>query len=363
VTGEGRVTAVRERLGEAGLAAFAANAPANVAYLTGFEGVFDEEPASVALITPDGLAIYTDGRYVEVVTAAAAGTPWEVRLARDSMWPLVTAYVAEGSTDGRLGVESTLSVGTFRRIDQEMPGRVEAVEGWVEQARRVKDASEVERIAAAQALTDAAFEHILGIIGSGVTEAQVALDLEVFMRSRGSDGVAFKPIVASGPNSSKPHAVPTEREIVPGDLVVLDFGARVEGYCADMTRTVVVGSATERQREVYEAVRAANEAGIAAVSAQVAGAEADAAARSVLVERGLGDAFTHGLGHGVGREVHEMPTLSAKGTEMLRPGEVVTVEPGVYVPGFGGVRIEDLVVVETAGCRVLTTSTKDLIEV
>ncbi len=363
MSSEGRVAAIRERLAEAGLAAFAVNAPANVAYLTGFEGVFDEEPASVALITSDALAIYTDGRYVEVVADAAAGTSWEVCLVRESLWPLVTARVAEGSTGGRLGVEATLSVGTFRRIEKELPERVDAVEGWVEHARRVKDASEIERIAAAQAITDAAFEHVLGIIGSGVTEAQVALDLEVFMRTRGSDGVAFKPIVASGLNSSKPHALPTDREIVPGDLVVLDFGARVDGYCADMTRTVVVGPATERQREVHEAVRAANVAGSAAVSAEATGAESDAAARAVLVDRGLGDAFTHGLGHGVGREVHEMPSLSAKGTEKLRVGEVVTVEPGVYVPGFGGVRIEDLVVVESGGCRVLTTSSKDLIEV
>ena len=358
-----RVAAIRVRLAETGLAAFAANTPANVAYLTGFEGVFDAEAASVALVRPDGLMILTDGRYVEAVQTAAAGGPWDVRTARDGVWAAVVAELAEGASPGRLGIETTLAVGTFHRIESDHPGGVEAVEGWVEQERRVKDASEIGRIAAAQELTDAAFEYVVGLIGPGVTEATLALDLEVFLRSSGSEGVAFAPIVASGPNSSRPHAVPSDRELTVGDFVVLDFGARVDGYCADMTRTVVIGSATERQREVFVAVRAANEAGVATVSAEHTGADADAAAREVLAERGLGEVFTHGLGHGVGREVHEMPSLSAKNTERLRVGEVVTVEPGVYVPGFGGVRIEDLVVVEATGCRVLTTSTKDLIEV
>lgn len=360
---ESRVAAVRARLAEAGLAAFAANAPANVAYLTGFDGVFDAEPASVALITPTGLVVYTDGRYIEVMRAAAEGSGWDIRLARENVWTSLTSDLAEVSPAGRLGVETTLTVATYREIEKGLPERVEAFENWVEQSRRVKDAAEIELIAEAQAITDAAFEHVVSIIGAGVTERQVALDLEVYMRSQGSDGIAFQPIVASGPNSSKPHAVPTDRTIVTGDLVVLDFGARVGGYCADMTRTVVVGSASDRQREVYDAVLAANEAGIEAVSAERTGTEADAAARAAIAALGFGDAFTHGLGHGVGRDVHEMPSVSKRATERLQVGEVVTVEPGVYLPGFGGVRIEDLVVVESTGCRVLTTSTKDLIEV
>ncbi len=359
-----RIDAVRDRLAESGLAAFAANLPANVAYLTGFEGVFDAEPASVALVTAEQATLFTDSRYVEVVRAAAQGSDWQVVLAPESLWKTVSAHVAEtAATDGRVAVESTLTVGTFRRLEEQLPQRIEATDGWVEQVRRVKDPGELEAIASAQALTDAGFEYLFGILGAGFTEAQVALDLEVFLRRQGSEGLAFDPIVASGPNSSKPHAVPGDRVIAPGDLVVLDFGAKVDGYCADMTRTVVVGRASDRQREVYEAVRAANEAGIETVSPEATGAEVDAAAREVLIAAGLGDAFTHGLGHGVGREVHELPTLSARGNEKLQVAEVVTIEPGVYVPGFGGVRIEDLVVVEATGCRVLTTSTKDLIEV
>jgi Xaa-Pro aminopeptidase len=363
VTQPSRIETIRQRLAATGLRAFAANDPANVAYLTGFEAVFDEEPASVALVTRESLTIYTDGRYVEAVEVASAGTPWDVQLVKEGLWEAVAAGASADDPDSRLGVESSVTVQAFRGLQKDLADRVESVDNWVEEARRVKDPGEIERISAAQQLTDAAFEHVLGVIGPGVTEVALALDIEVFLRLHGSEGVAFPPIVASGPASSRPHALATDRQVAAGDLVLLDFGAKIDGYCADMTRTVVVGSASDRQREIHDAVRAANEAGIAHVSAEHTGVEADAAARAVLAERGLVDAFTHGLGHGVGRDVHEMPSVSARGTERLRVGEVVTVEPGVYVPGFGGVRIEDLVVVEAVGCRVLTTSTKDLIEI
>ncbi len=338
--------------------------PANVAYLTGFEGVFDAEAASVALVTQDELIVVTDTRYVEACASCAEGEAWEVTLSPKGLWAAVAEAFAERFGEGKLAVEQTLSLGTFRKLEETLGGRVEAVESWVEQSRRVKDADEIDRIDAAQQLTDAAFEYVLGMLGAGVSEATIALDLEFFMRRNGSEGIAFDPIVASGPNSSRPHAVPGDRVLQPGDFVVLDFGARVDGYCADMTRTVVVGSASDEQRAMYDAVREANLAGIAHVSAEHTGLEAHNAASEVLGERGYGEYFTHGLGHGVGREVHEMPALSPRGgDEKLQAGEVVTVEPGVYVPGFGGVRIEDLVVVEERGRRVLTASTKDLIEV
>jgi Xaa-Pro aminopeptidase len=190
----------------------------------------------------------------------------------------------------------------------------------------------------------------------------VALELEFFMRRAGSEGVAFAPIVASGPNSARPHATPSERALSDGDFVVLDFGARVGGYCADMTRTVVIGSASERHREIYDAVLTANAAGAAAVRADSLGSEIDAAARAVIVERGFGEYFGHGLGHGVGREVHELPGLGPRSTLPVPLGSVVTIEPGIYVPGFGGVRIEDLATVEAGGARILTRSTKSLLE-
>jgi Xaa-Pro aminopeptidase len=183
------------------------------------------------------------------------------------------------------------------------------------------------------------------------------------MRGRGSEGIAFDSIVASGPNSSKPHAGVTARVIGEGELLTMDFGARIDGYCADMTRTVVIGHASDDQRRIYEAVAAANEAGRAQVRAGASAKAVDAAARDLLTERGYGEAFGHGLGHGVGLDIHEMPTLNARSTDVLVAGNVVTVEPGAYLPGFGGVRIEDLVAVEEGGHKLLSHSRRDLIEI
>lgn len=336
--------------------------PINVAYLTGFMGVFDEEDAHAAVVTEDSLVLYTDGRYAEAAREAASCTEWKVVTpARNMYATLCSDLVRDGI--GAIAIEESVPYGRFRFVSREFDGNVVAVDQWVEEIRQVKDADEIECIADAQRLTDQAFSHVLGLLKPGVSERDIALEIEVFMRRNGSDGVAFAPIVASGPNSSRPHAKVTDRVVEPGDFVKLDFGARVRGYCADMTRTVVVGAASERQREIYAAVLAANLAGIGAVSAGLPGSDIDAAARAVLIERGFGDLFTHGLGHGVGLEVHELPHVGPRGKKSVRAGSVMTVEPGVYEPGLGGVRIEDLVVVEETGPRVLTSSTKELIEV
>jgi Xaa-Pro aminopeptidase len=260
-------------------------------------------------------------------------------------------------------VEDSVSHRRFGYLDRTCEAELVATQDLVEELRRVKEPAEVERIAAAQELTDAAFDHVLGVVRSGMTEREIALALEFHMRERGSEGVAFPPIVASGPNSARPHATVSDRRLQHGDFVVLDFGARVGGYCADMTRTLVVGKASDEQRQLYDAVYEANRAGTAAIRAGVLGKDADAAAREVLEGRGLGDLFTHGLGHGVGLEVHELPGVGPRGEKELPAGSVVTVEPGAYEAERGGVRIEDLVVVEEGGCRVLTRSPKDLIEI
>jgi Xaa-Pro aminopeptidase len=244
-----------------------------------------------------------------------------------------------------------------------VPPRPSAASGWLRVLRMVKDARELERIERAQIVTDRAFEHILGLIEPGLSEREVALELEVTMRRAGSDGVAFAPIVASGPNSALPHAAPTGRLLAEGDFVKLDFGARVDGYCADMTRTVVLGDASQRQRDMHTAVLEANRAGRAAVRPGAVGADVHAAAAAVLDRRGMGELFGHGLGHGVGLDVHEGPRLGPGSEDVLAPGMVVTVEPGVYEPGFGGVRIEDLVAVDGGGHRVLTNSIRELIEI
>ncbi len=358
-----RLGEVRARLAADGsVSAFVVSKASNVAYVTGFEGVFDTEDAHAAVITPDAAVLYTDSRYVEAATRAAEGSAWSIRQPPENIYATVCEDLAEQGI-GSLALESSVPFGRFRFISEKFGGNVVAVDQWVEDVRRVKEPEEIARIAAAQELTDRAFDFVLGVVREGVTERDIAIELEFFMRRQGSEGVAFPPIVASGPNSALPHASVTDRVVTWGDFVKLDFGARIGGYCADMTRTLVVGEPSERQREIHAAVLAANEAGIAAVRAGLLGSEIDAAARQVIVDAGFGERFQHGLGHGVGMDVHELPSVGPRGTKPVLAGSVITIEPGVYLPGFGGVRIEDLVVVEDSGCRVLTTSPKHLIGV
>ena len=358
-----RTARLRERLVTEGAEAIALTSVPNIEYCTGFHGVFDGEPAHVALVGAAGAALFTDSRYVEALTSAACGTEWEVRLVRES---LTTAVTDELRLVGakRLALETSLPYSRFQAFATEHDGEIIEATGWVEELRAVKDVEEVSAISRAQELADRTFEHLLAnVLRAGVAENDVALELEFFMRREGSDSVAFPPIVASGPNAARPHATPSDRRLASGDFVVLDFGARVGGYCSDMTRTVVVGRATDRHREVYDAVLAANLAGLGAVTAGRLGRDIDAPARATIAERGFGEYFGHGLGHGVGLEIHELPSVGPRSDVAVPLGAVVTVEPGVYIPGYGGVRIEDLVVVEASGGRVLTRSAKDLIEV
>jgi Xaa-Pro aminopeptidase len=313
------------------------------------------------VLTPEVARFYTDARYIEATQAAAAGTPWVVRLQKESLYVELCQELKEQGI-GSLAIESSVQYGRFRFISEQFEGNVLVVDHWVEDLRRTKEAVEIEACARAAELTDAAFDHVLGAIRPGMREIDVALALEVYMRSHGSEGLAFPPIVASGPNSSRPHAGVTDRVIGTGQLLKMDFGARVDGYCADLTRTVVVGRATDEMRRMYDAVLAANEAALAVVRPGAAAADIDRVARGLLEGRGFGDNFTHGLGHGVGLVVHEAPTVGPRSRDTLRVGNVVTIEPGVYVPGFGGVRIEDLVAVEDGGSRLLSHAPKHLIE-
>lgn len=356
-----RVDRVRSRLLDEGVGAVIVSDPVNVAYLTGFEGVFDDEDAHAAVISENELCLYTDGRYAEAARRAAEDGEWEIVVPSENLYTTLCQDLTRSGIDA-VAIEESVPHGRFRFISRQFDGNIAAVDQWVEEVRQVKSSDEVARIGAAQELTDRAFDYILGVIKAGMSEREIALELEFFMRRNGSDGVAFPAIVASGPNSSRPHAKVTDRVVQSGEFLKMDFGARLGGYCADMTRTIVVGRASERQREIYEAVLAANQAGIDAIAPGRTGKQIDAAAREVLSGRGLGELFTHGLGHGVGMEVHELPYVGPRGTKSVLAGSVVTVEPGVYEAGVQGVRIEDLVVVEESGARVLTTSPKDLIE-
>lgn len=357
-----RLDALRARLAVSEPDALLVTGVSNVVYLTGFDGVFDEGANAASLVTEHTARVYTDSRYAEAAQVAASGTVWTVAVTSEPVEARACEDLAAEGV-GVLGFESSLPYSRYRRLSECAGTGLVPTDQWVEELRAVKEPAEIERIERAAALTDRAFDHILGVLRPGMTEAEVALEIESFMRKRGSEGVAFPSIVASGPNSSRPHATVTDREIRPGDPVTMDFGARVGGYCADMTRSVVVGRASEEFRRVYEAVRAAQAAGKEAVRAGAQGKEIDRAAREVLGGAGLADHFGHGLGHGVGLDVHELPTLSPKGMARVGEGAVVTVEPGVYLEGRFGVRIEDLVTVERDGCRTLTTSPLGLVEV
>jgi Xaa-Pro aminopeptidase len=236
-----------------------------------------------------------------------------------------------------------------------------ATEGVVAQLRRVKDDGEVARIADACRIADEALAAVRPRLHDRLTEADFGVELDFAMRRLGAADVSFETIVASGPNGAKPHHRPGSRTIVDGDLVVLDFGALVDGYHSDMTRTYVVGEPTDTQRRMWDVVAESQRAGVAAVHDGVSGKEVDRVCRSVIADAGWGDAFLHGTGHGVGLLIHEDPRVSSASDATLASGHVVTVEPGVYLPEHGGVRIEDTVVVTSDGCRPLTATPKDML--
>jgi Xaa-Pro aminopeptidase len=361
---DARLAGLRGRLRDDEAAAILVTAPSNMKYLTGFEDVIDDGIHGACLVTPELSRFYTDRRYVDAAleAAAAEGGLWEVVVEDEDLYVEVCADLHAAGVESLL-VESSMPYGRFAFISEQFHGAVRAVDQYVAHIRQIKEPAEIERIELAAAISDAGFTSALGILEPGITEREVALELEFAMRRAGSEEMPFSIIVAAGPNGAHPHAIPGDRALVPGDLVVMDFGARVGGYCSDMTRTVSIGTATEEHRRLYNAVLHANEAGLAAVRPGVTCVEADRAARQSLVEAGLGDRFTHGLGHGVGLDVHEAPTVGRRSHESLRAGHVVTVEPGVYVPGDCGVRIEDLVVVTESGCRLLSHAPKGLIEI
>jgi Xaa-Pro aminopeptidase len=262
---------------------------------------------------------------------------------------------------GRLGFEAEhVTVAEHVRLAESLTATLVPTADVVEQRRRTKDAGEVARIETACAIAGAALSDLVGGLAEEPTEQEFALALDRRMEDLGAEGPSFPTIVASGPNAARPHHRPGPRRAAAGDTVVIDFGALVDGYHSDMTRTVILGDPAPIQREVFEVVRAAQAAGVAAVAAGVPTQEIDRTCREAIAAAGWGQWFTHGTGHGVGLLIHETPWLSRSVQDVLRSADVVTVEPGVYRGDFGGVRIEDTVVVTTDGCRPLTLTPKDL---
>jgi Xaa-Pro aminopeptidase len=328
----------------------------NIRWLTGFTGT-----AALVVLDADGCLLVTDFRYAtqapEEVGAAAT-----VQVERASVWGRVAREMAARGPC-RLGFEAhALAAREASRL-AEWPGVTPVPTGdVVERFRAVKDAGEVARIREAAELAQAALAEVLPTIRSGQRELDVAARLEAALRIRGSEWHPFETIVASGPRSALPHARTSGRTLAPGDLLLIDFGARVGGYCSDLTRTMVLGKADARQQEIHAVVEEAQHAARAAVRGGMTGREADAVARDLIAGRGYGDAFGHSLGHGVGLEVHEGPRLASTATGRLPVGAVVTVEPGIYLPGWGGVRLEDDVWLSESGPVLLTDGQTSLRE-
>jgi Xaa-Pro aminopeptidase len=337
-------------VGERELDCFLVTDLVNVDYLTGFGGT------NGACVCGAGARVFlTDFRYTERAEAEVEG--WEVVTVEDDWLGGIAAHLS-----GKTGFEDHhMAVRTLKRLEEKLPDGVtlESAAGTVEKLRRVKDRAELEAIAAAAALADEIWRWSLQRGIGGRTELDVARAAEARMRELGAEP-SFPTIVAAGPNGALPHAEPGEREIGRGELVVFDMGAKLDGYCSDGTRTFAVGEPGEAAREVYEAVRGAQAAALEAVAAGVKAEDVDMAAREVISAAGHGERFGHGLGHGVGLEVHEEPRVSQRSEDVLEAGEVVTIEPGIYLPGNLGVRIEDLVVVSAGGHRNLSGLPKDL---
>jgi Xaa-Pro aminopeptidase len=364
LTVTGRLDRLRAAFDEHEIDALVVTTLPNVRYLTGFAG-----SAGVLTVTRDKALLTTDGRYrtqsaeqVDKTGAAAQvdiaiGPVAEQRKAAQTLLTDATKAIA------RIGLEADQVSWSAQRTWADLLGedRLVATSNAVEALREVKDAAEIARMEHAAAIADAALFDTLPLMSQGVTEEHFALELDTAMRRHGAESTAFETIVAAGENSAKPHHHPGGRHIAQGDPVVVDFGATFEGYRSDMTRTFCVNEdPTGELARIFDVVQTSQAAGAKAVRPGISVKEVDDVCRRIIADAGWADRFEHGTGHGVGLDIHEAPTVSQLGTAILAPGFVVTVEPGVYVPGHGGVRVEDTLVVTEDGARALTRFTKDI---
>ena len=352
-----RVLRVRERLTDVGVEALLVTDLTNIRWLTGFTG-----SNGWVVVTPDGISLVTDGRYGTQAgrELAASGVDADVLV---GLTGAATMQLLAGRcrSFGRVGFESAhVTVLEHGQYAEVFDATLVPVVGVVEGERRTKSAEEIAAIERACFIADRALADVVPSLGDGLTESQVRNLLEQRMRELGASGPSYDTIVATGPlHAALPHHRPTDTLIESGHTVIIDVGALVDGYHSDMTRSFVVGTPSAQQQEMYDLVLAAQLAGLAAVGPGVAAIEIDRACREVVAAAGVGDWFSHGTGHGVGLLIHEDPYLNRASQAILQVCDVVTVEPGVYHEGFGGVRVEDLVVVTSDGCRVLTSSAKD----
>lgn len=333
-------------------------APHNLCYLTGFPS-----GDSWIYVSKEQRYFLTDFRYIEMAKSLVKGAECVMITALSKTLAELSAKHGIERLYLEAGETSLAQADLLVRLVSSMTfGMGNELDGWLSEMRAVKDEREVALVEQAQRLAERGFEHILPYIREGVTEREVALELEFYLRREGAQRVAFDFIVVSGANSSLPHGIPSDKPIEKGDFVTMDFGVVIDGYHSDMTRTVAVGTVSDEQRHIYDTVLQAQLASLAVLKAGLPCVAGDAAARDIIAAAGYGDCFGHGTGHGVGVQIHEGPSLSPKaGERLLQAGNIVTVEPGIYLEGRYGVRIEDMALITADGCRNLTRCPKELI--
>ncbi len=329
--------------------------PINIRYISGFTG-----SVGYIIITQNEAKLFVDFRYVEQAQKQCRN----LDIIEYKELNCITTLI-QNLKIGSLGIEEDFVNYKYVTSLKNKLEKIQLVElnGALTMMRAIKDEKEIELIKKSAQLCNDGFNYILDFIKPGVSEVDIAIELEFYMRKRGASGPSFDFIVASGQRSSLPHGVASKKIIEDGDLLTIDFGCIVEGYCSDMTRTVAVGKVEDKQEEIYSIVLAAQNKALKSVRPGITGKELDGIARNFIDESGFGANFGHGLGHGVGLEIHELPTLNWRGEIAMEPGMVITIEPGIYIPNSFGVRIEDLVVVTQGGYKVLTNVTKELIKI
>ena len=358
-----RIEQVQRLLEDQVLDAITVRANSDLFWLTGFEDVFDSEQAHVAIITRQDCILHTDTRYVTAMREKAHEEGiWQIDASREREVEFIAHMLKELKlVTGRVAIDETMPLSLYRKYSDAMPNaRFKERSDDILKLRAVKDADEIVLMKRAQAIASEAFMETLEDLQPGMSERDASIMLEFNMKRLGASELAFANIVASGPNGAKPHAIPSERQFEQGDFIVFDFGARVGGYCSDTTRTVCLGGASEEQIRVYEAVRRANEWVAANIKPGVTGAQMHTLAESELAKAGFEHKMGHSLGHGVGIDIHELPLLSPTNKEALVAGNVVTDEPGIYLPGEMGVRIEDCGVVTETGFESFCDITHEL---
>ena len=349
------LTQIAAKLPEYGLDAMLIVSESGERYALGFHG------EGLALVTPQETHYTTDGRYIEAAQEQITGARISLVSAGSGHLAQARAYIQEHGLK-KVGFESgAVTVDAHARYARELPCDLVPAQGLLDGLRASKDGEELSAMRRAQQITDEAFSAILEFICPGMTEREIAARLVYEMMRRGGEKVSFDPIVAAGPNGSRPHAVPGELRVEHGMFITMDFGCKVEGYCSDMTRTVALGRPDPEMERVYKTVLEAQQAGIAAARAGVPGCEVDGAARRVIAQAGYGEFFSHSFGHSLGLDIHESPNASPSEKAPLPAGAVVSAEPGIYLPSRFGVRIEDVLVYREGGCEDLTGSPKELI--